>query len=270
MTRKKFMEVALTANMRPTFHEFFSCHFVLFVVKKQASLWRTLDAFLAPPICPLCRQELAAGNGVCESCERALPQLPDDRCPLCGGARGQAGLLEICRQCAESGGHPWYRGVSAFPFQGLAREAIHRFKYQKQTFLAPFLAARMVEAWRKYGAPARPQLIVPVPLHWSRLWQRGFNQSALLAEFIGKGLQLPVCHALSRKRRTSQQAGLSREERGKNLKNAFHIRKAATIRNQSILLIDDVLTTGNTLQEAATILLKNGASEVNILTIARD
>ncbi len=233
-------------------------------------LWETLDAFLAPHICPLCRQELATGCGVCENCKKALPQLSDERCPLCGGSRGRYGLLDICRQCSEAGGHPWFRGVSAFPFQGLAREAVHRFKYQKQTFLVPFLAARMVEAWRKYGAPARPQLIVPVPLHWSRLWQRGFNQSALLAEFIGKGLQLPVCHALCRKRRTSQQAGLSRDERSKNLKNAFQIRNAAQICNQSILLIDDVLTTGNTLQESAHVLLKNGAAEVNILTIARD
>ncbi len=232
--------------------------------------WKKFDVLLAPEICPLCRQQLAGSEGVCEHCERSLPRFPDERCPLCGGARGQDGLLEICRQCAEAGGHPWYRGVAAFPFQGLARQAVHRFKYQGQTFLAPFLAARMLKAWRKFGPPARPQLVVPVPLHWSRLWQRGFNQSDLLAEWVGKGLQLPVCHALNRRRRTSQQAGLSRDERGKNMKNAFHIRQADPIRNQSILLIDDVFTTGNTLQEATCILLKSGAAEVNVLTIARD
>ena len=237
---------------------------------KGRFLRRKLDIFLAPDICPLCRQELAAAGKVCECCEKALPKLPDERCPLCGGACGQHGLLEICRQCADAGGHPWHRGVSAFPFQGLAREAVHRFKYQKQTFLASFLAARMVDARRKYGAPARPQQIVPVPLHWSRLWRRGFNQSALLAEFIGKSMQLPVCLALCRNRRTSQQSGLSRDERSKNLKNAFQIRRADLVRNQTVLLIDDVFTTGNTLQEAAIVLLKNGAAEVNVLTIARD
>jgi ComF family protein len=233
-------------------------------------LWRKVDTFLAPDICPLCRQQLVCSGGVCQHCEKALPQLPDDRCPLCGGSRGETGLLEICRQCVDAGGHSWYRGVSAFPFQGLAREGVHRFKYQKQTFLAPFFAARMVQAWRQHGAPARPQQIVPVPLHWSRLWQRGFNQSAMLAEFIGKDLHLPVCHALKRQRRTSQQAGLSREERGKNMRNAFKICVPQQIFDQSILLIDDVFTTGNTLQEASKVLLKNGAAEVNVLTIARD
>jgi ComF family protein len=233
-------------------------------------LWHHLDIFLAPDICPMCRQQLVFQNGVCRHCEMALPLLPDERCPLCGGGQGESGLLDICRQCAQTGGHSWYRGVSVFPFQGLAREAVHRFKYQKQTFLAPFFATRMAQAWRKHGSPARPRQIVPVPLHWSRLWQRGFNQSAMLAEFIGKDLQLPVCHALRRKRRTSQQAGLSRQERDKNMKNAFQIRNQKAILEQSILLIDDVFTTGNTLQEASNTLLKNGAAEVNVLTIARD
>ncbi|MFA6929978.1 MAG: ComF family protein [Lentisphaeria bacterium] len=231
-------------------------------------LWQKVDAFLAPPLCPLCRQERAGSNGICANCQEELPKLPEERCQLCGG--GRSGILQVCRHCAEEGGYPWHRGVSALPFQGLAREAVHRFKYQRQTFLAPFLAARMVEAWLQYGAPARPQLLVPVPLHWSRLWKRGFNQSALLAELIGKSLQIPVCHALRRCRRTSQQAGLSKEERGKNLKNAFGIRQAQTIQNQSILLIDDVFTTGNTLHEATRILLHNGAAEVNVLTVARD
>jgi len=233
-------------------------------------LWRKLDAFLAPESCPLCRQQLVCRGEVCQYCEKALPQLPDDRCPLCGGARSEVGLLEVCRQCVDAGGHSWYRGVSAFSFQGLAREAVHRFKYQRQTYLAPFLAARMAQAWRQYGAPARPQQIVPIPLHWSRLWQRGFNQSAMLAEFISKELHLPVCHALKRQRRTSQQAGLSRAARDKNMKNAFKAICPKQILDQSILLIDDVFTTGNTLQEASNVLLKNGAAEVNVLTIARD
>ena len=228
----------------------------------------TLDYSLAPPLCPFCRQNLAGPSGLCRDCQQELPQLPEKRCRLCGGPSED--ILTVCRNCAQEGGRPWFLGVTALPYRESVREAIQRYKYGGQTYLAAYFAAQMAVAWHRYGWPARPQYIVPIPLHWTRLLRRHFNQSELLAQLLGKLFAVPSGNALQRVRRTPRQAGLSKESRRENLKQAFTVLRPEVVRQRSILLVDDVFTTGNTLGEATRALLSAGVAEVSVITIARD
>jgi ComF family protein len=116
---------------------------------------------------------------------------------------------------------------------------------------------------------ANVDMIVPVPLHWKRFYQRGYNQSELLAIMLGRKIHKPCRKVLKRIRPTTRQATLSREERLKNLKNAFAVPHPEKVKDQKILLVDDVLTTGATLHACAETLLTAGAASVVVFTIAR-
>lgn len=112
--------------------------------------------------------------------------------------------------------------------------------------------------------------LTAIPLHWMRQRWRGFNQSQILAETLSKELNMPVANILERKRFTKTQKNLKKEERIKNINNAFKLKDDTDVHNQNIILIDDVSTTGSTLLEAVKVLKRNGASKVYCLTVARD
>lgn len=112
-------------------------------------------------------------------------------------------------------------------------------------------------------------LVVPVPLHWRRRWQRGFNQSALLARFVAHKNGLPVLQPIRRIRATATQAGLTHSNRRKNVTGAFRVSKPGRVRGKKILLIDDVMTTGATGAACASALKRAGATSVTLLTLAR-
>lgn len=180
----------------------------------------------------------------------------------------------MCALCRE---HPpaFGRARAAWVFEGPPREAIHRFKYNRRFALAPRLAHAMV------GAPStramieawQPQCLVPVALHGSRARARGFNQSALLARELGAIYRLPALELLRRTRRTPPQVGLNLKARRQNVRDAFVVNDDLWRRHQldgaRILLIDDVFTTGATLNECARVLRAMGAESVGALTIAR-
>lgn len=239
------------------------------IITACSGFCRSVADIAVPPLCPLCRADLSsAPRRLCPVCEEQLPCLPERRCHGCGG--GNDSYLELCRDCLQCGGRPWSGAVSAFPFAGQLREAVHAFKYQRRTSLAPFLAAAMAEAWRRYGDAPAPDLIVPVPLHWLREISRGYNQAGLLAQWLGRELRRPVVNALCRRRRTSQQARLRIEQRLKNISGAFTVKKPSIIAGKSLLLVDDVFTTGATLSAATATLLAAGAAAVYVITAARD
>jgi len=203
--------------------------------------------------------------------------------PCCGGC-GRAGLGWWCAECDArtlwlegeavttsqplSNGHPDLQVISAARFNTPLREAIHRFKYEGQPQLAGVFGARMGALWAHHGRPV--DAIVPVPLHASRLRERGFNQSALLAKEVGARNALPVqAQALCRVRATQQQAQLDDPDaRRANVQGAFAAAQAV-VSGKAILLVDDVFTTGATLAACATVLYQAGASEVIALTLAR-
>jgi len=223
----------------------------------------------APPLCPLCRAALAHGQAeLCSDCQADLPQSPERRCHGCGGAN--AGHLALCPECLRVGARPWDFAVSAFPFHGLVRDAIHCYKYRRRTSLAPFFARCMAEAWTAYAENRRIDAITPVPLHWFRTWQRGYNQAAILSRLIAKQLQTNYMTPLRRVRYTRQQARMDLTQRRKNVHGAFAVANRKAVVNQRLLLVDDVFTTGATLAAATAVLLDAGAASVSVLTIARD
>ncbi len=150
------------------------------------------------------------------------------------------------------------------------RELIHRLKYNREIWIVKTLGRILVQGLDDVRLSAQDfDAIVPVPLHQKRLREREFNQAALLAGQLSRASGLPVRDVLVRSRYTGTQTALDRAERRQNLRNAFSLRKNADVTDQNLLLIDDVLTTGSTLDACAAVLLEQGAESVRALTLAR-
>ena len=160
---------------------------------------------------------------------------------------------------------------SAVYFQGAVKELIHQFKYGKKEYLVKPL---MTTVYKTLDAglpfPETPHLIIPVPLHWRKKVQRGFNQAELLARHVGRYLEVEVvARNLSRVRDTYPQTALGPTQREENVKGAFEARIPARFSGKTVLLVDDVLTTGLTASECAKVLKRAGAERVYVLTVAR-
>jgi ComF family protein len=189
----------------------------------------------------------------CVSCrtpfQNAFPLDAEGRCALCrNGLRGFDAAY-----CFGS-------------YEGVLRELIHLYKYGRVKTLAGPLGDLLAAALPR-GEPF--DAVVPVPLHWRRQWQRGFNQSELLARVIARRCGIPVVRALRRVRPTLTQAGLSNTGRRRNVAAAFRCRGARPVEARRILLIDDVMTTGATAAACALALKRAGARKVALLTVAR-
>jgi len=219
-----------------------------------------------PPLCPVCRARAAALGRVCADCQARLEYIPAPACRRCGG-RLDTPHAE-CRECADNP-RRWDRAAAGLVFAGLARACIHRLKYQGDVPLVRPLAGAAWAAWQRVHPDVRVDVIVPVPLHWRRALRRGYNQAELLAAEVRRHSGWPLVRALRRCRATPPQARLSRAARRLNPRHAFAVRHPAAIRERTVLLVDDVLTTGATLDECARQLLAAGAAAVHVLTIAR-
>lgn len=154
-------------------------------------------------------------------------------------------------------------------YEGPLREAIHRWKYEEKSYLTSFFGEKLVEGFRRYWNPNSFDLLIPVPLHPKRLRERGFNQAFLLVKELNRRTQIPYSKRLLQKRLpTTPQVNLSGGEREKGVRGSFHIQRDEEIKGKSILLVDDVYTTGATVSECSKILLKAGAGRVDVLTLA--
>lgn len=175
----------------------------------------------------------------------------------------------VCAQC-ESRRFSFDYSVSAFRFRGLVREIIHRIKYGQEYWLRRQAASWLFEAFRdsRLTRPA-PDLLIPVPLHPVRLRERGFNQSDAIAEIVASRLQLSCKPVLQRVRQTESQTGFDRAQRISNLRGAFIVREHAPVHDLHCVVVDDVFTTGSTLDACARALLSAGAASVRCATVAR-
>lgn len=231
-----------------------------------------LRALLAPA-CAACDRPLDVplAGPVCGPCWRALPVIAPPTCVRCGDSlpawRAADPLCPRCRRNAS----PLALARSAGQYDGTLREMIHALKYRRRRMIAPLLAARMREYGRDVLAGA--DAVVPVPLHPLRLWQRGFNQ----ADDLARGLGLPVWRALRRQRAGPPQASLPAARRHANARGAYTLCRLEQIRPRqwrrlqgaTIVLVDDVMTTGATLHACARVLQSAGARSVRALTAAR-
>jgi ComF family protein len=154
-------------------------------------------------------------------------------------------------------------------YEGSLREAIHRWKYEGKTYLTPFFAEWMEEGLNRHWGPHSLDLLIPVPLHTQRLRERGFNQALLLVKELSRRTGIPYRKTiLQKKKPTIPQVNLSGTEREKGLRGAFQVIGKEELLGKSVLLVDDVYTTGATVNECSKMLLRGGAERVNVLTLA--
>ncbi|MBI5119476.1 MAG: ComF family protein [Rhodospirillales bacterium] len=234
-------------------------------------LLRPLLDLLLPPLCPACRALVAETGTLCPDCWKGMDFLAPPFCTCCGlpFSFETEGEALVCAACLDHP-PPWRAARSVLRYDDSSKGLVMALKHADRTDLAPALARWMHRA----GADLLEgcDLIVPVPLHWMRLFTRRFNQSALLAHALGRLAFKPVAPDLmTRTRRTASQGHLHRSERYDNVKGAFAVRprQLTAITGKSVVLVDDVLTSGATASECASVLLKAGAARVDVLSVAR-
>jgi ComF family protein len=226
---------------------------------------------LFPSRCLACRQPVAPGTlpMFCPSCLSQVELLQGPLCPGCGRRFPKAaGGPHFCGLCL-SGHYHFNRARAVAIYAEPFSTVLHRFKYQGESCgLKSFKA--LLELLPEPPCPVMPELILPVPLHPGRLRQRGYNQAAVLARaFFPHQRKILRNDILLRVRPTEPQTGLSGRARRRNLRRAFGVKDPARVEGRRILLVDDVFTTGTTVNECARILKKAGADEVCVLTLAR-
>jgi ComF family protein len=233
-----------------------------------SGLRAALDIAL-PPLCPACREPLT-DSGLCAACWAKLSFIAPPYCERLGipfAYDAGPGMLSM-EAIADP---PAYgRARAAVRYDDVARKLVHALKYTDRLDLAPAMGRWMARAGAELIASG--DALVPVPLHWRRLWARRFNQSAALAEAIAGATGIAVAHTLlKRVKSTAQQVGLTKAERATNVQGAFRVTQEgkAQVRGRRLVLIDDVLTSGATVDACARALLRAGAASVDVLVFAR-
>lgn len=228
-----------------------------------------LDLVL-PPRCPACRVPVGAAGGLCTACWKTVRFLERPWCERLG-TPFPYDLGEGALSAAAIADPPVFdRARSAAAYDGPVPDLVQALKYADRTELAPMLSAWMARAGHELLRDA--DALVPVPLHPRRLFARRFNQAALLARGVAAIAGVPVRPGwLVRRRPTRQQVGLSRESRVENVRGAFAVppRARLAVKGKAVVLVDDVMTTGATLEAAARTLKRAGALRVDVLTLAR-
>jgi ComF family protein len=221
-------------------------------------LLKSLADFVYPPICYGCNTEVEEGL-ICEGCRLALFTHELAVCPKCG--RPCTRTAETCGQCRTPFNLSRVRALGLYvpPFDKL----VQAFKYSGKTKVGELLGRALAELVQQDEVLSAADAVCPVPLHPARLRERGFNQSLLLVAAISMSTRIPLADFLVRIRNTQTQTlKMNPEARLKNLERAFRLRPGADVDGKRVLLVDDVMTTGATLDQAARELLKGGAARV--------
>jgi ComF family protein len=239
---------------------------------------RAVDALLSlfyPNVCQVCHEGAAAqAEGyVCSSCRtkpNAVQLIEEPYCRCCG--LPFEGAITVSFECSNCRDERFYfrSARAAARFSGLVQDVIHRYKYNQAAWFEPFVADLLI----RQAAPVLKRQtwdwIVPIPLHWLKLRERSFNQSGRLAKRLSAATGIPTnTRLLRRTERTPTQTRLTRAQRSENMKRAFAYGGGAPLSDARILLVDDVLTTGATANACAKVLMQNGASVVDVWTVAR-
>ena len=237
------------------------------------SLADQLLSLIYPRFCLICGLKLERHYklSVCRNCRRNLRVTKKPYCFKCGA------VLETISQIRKTGCNKCYRKkfffdqvISAFQYKGIVKQCIHLFKYNRKIRLRDLFSEPMRDFLLDNFSANRFDIVTAVPLHKSKLRKRGFNQSQLIAENISTNLQIDSSFDnLVRTKKTVPQFKLKAGTRKKNLENVFFCKKPDIFKDKNILLIDDILTTGSTLNECSRTLKQAGAKSITCLTIAR-
>ena len=234
------------------------------------AVWRAVLDTALPPLCPSCREPLGDGAGLCAACWSKLSLIEPPYCARLGipfTYDPGPGLLSM-----EAMAHPpaYDRARAAVRYDEVARKLVLAFKFADRLDFAPMMGRWMARAGSELLTDA--DALMPVPLHWRRLWARRFNQAAALSGAISNISGVPVLYdVLKRVRATPQQVGLSKAQRADNVQGAFRVpdSEKASVLGRRIVLVDDVLTSGATVDTCARALLRAGAAHVDVPVFAR-
>lgn len=230
-------------------------------------LARGIVDLVYPPVCLVCEQP--ANEAICEGCREVLTTDPYPTCPRCGSSVGPHTNTAVgCLNCRHE--RFGFSSVTRLgPYNGVLRDVILRMKHDE--LLTRAVGAIFAERISLGVAKMQPKVIIPVPLHWKRRWQRGYNQADVVAEALANHLRVPCRPRLLRRwRMTPSQSGLSGTARRENLRGAIVARhlRMDLLKGKAALIVDDVFTTGSTANAVATALRAAGASDVHVAVIA--
>ena len=252
-------------------------------------IFNALIDIVYPPRCHIChgflREDPSEDRSIffCQTCSDDFMRIAPPVCPVCCTPLDISQENHLCEDCLRK--RPRYAATHAcYHYDGAIKDAIHQFKYGSKSFmsvsLGPLLAGFAENVARTAFQPENEAngwfrksaqlVIMPVPLHPRRLRERGFNQSLLLAKHVAArlGAELDFM-SLRRVKYTTPQTGLGKEERRRNVSRAFEVANSQTVKGKTVLLVDDVATTGNTVNECARILKRSGCKEVSCLVLAK-
>jgi len=221
-------------------------------------------------ICCVCGvfDENIGDKYICDDCYGKIKKITPPYCIKCSRPIDLSLNIDICKDCAGEEKH-FEMSRSPFEYDGLLKKCIYDFKYYNKPYFYRFFGISLINYMNEINYKGF-DFILSVPLHSSKMIKRGYNQSELLAKYVAVKLNIPYINALKRTKKTTKQSSQSKSERQKNLKNAFKVKNSAQkIKNSSVLLVDDVYTTGSTADECSKALLNFGVEKVFVITLAR-
>lgn len=220
-------------------------------------------------ICFICDEyhEEVKEDHICDECRDKLFFIDENRCPTCGKPTYEVNNSGKCGYCANRSFY-FNRAFSALEFRGVLRKTIYRYKFESKPYMYKTFGELMLRAFIRENV-RDIDVIVPVPLHHSRKAERGYNQSQLLAKYLSSKLDIPLdIKNLKRMKSTKIQNKLDRLERQQNVNGAFIVKNSNVFKSKRVLLVDDIFTTGATVNECSRVLSDSGTKEIIVITIA--
>lgn len=237
--------------------------------KNQNIIENVKEMFLSviyPVKCPFCG-DILGGKRIssCRTCERKLPFVKEPRCYQCGKPIDSS-EEEYCADCRRKK-HNYTCGVALWSYDIAVKQAVYRFKYKNQRQYANYFAKELIKRYGRLMKTWDADAVIPVPIHRKRYKQRGYNQAELLAVILGQYIEVPVVSDLvERIKNTRPQKELNDKERYKNLKKAFKITKNV-VELKKVIIVDDIYTTGTTVDVMAELLLEAGITDIYVVTL---
>lgn len=232
---------------------------------------QTILDIIYPVRCPVCDEiVIPKGERICSPCKKRLPYIGEPRCKKCSKPIEQE-EREYCSDC-EHKNFQFVKGFSLWSYDKAMKHSIAEFKYHNKKEYAKFYIQEMVQHYEDIIKKLSPDVIVPIPIHRSKYLERGYNQADILARGLGNALKLPVLSKLLiRNKKTLPQKQLSDKERLRNLQEAFDFNKKGLESFQReinrVLLVDDIFTTGSTIEACTNVLKANGIKDIFFITL---
>lgn len=229
-----------------------------------------LEKIILPYRCVMCFEASDQHRDICRHCQQELPT-PSHACSQCGNLLPLLRTVPRCGQCIK---HPpaFDQTIIGFKYQPPIDIWLKQFKFHKKGLYARILTEIYIDKlsfFLQQHPDDKPQVLIPVPLHWRRVVWRGFNQAYIIARYLSKKLHIPIVshRCVTRTKYTQPQANLNQHKRRSNIKGAFYVKNLLDIHHA--VIVDDIFTTGNTVDELARQLKKQGVQRVSIWALAR-